>query len=75
MEQILHIAELIPYANKYVRIRTLNEEEQTCTEEINSLYDAVDWTAPERLIDYANGQIQIFQVLQMLLMMQSRFWN
>ena len=42
------------YASKYVKITTLNPD-GTWNEETVSLLNAVQWTAPEILIDYAGG--------------------
>lgn len=43
------------YANKYVRIRTLNDD-NTWDEEFVSLNDLDIWTTPAKLLDYANGE-------------------
>jgi len=42
------------YANKYVRITTLNQN-GTWDESIESLLDVVPWTHPDRLMDWSGG--------------------
>jgi hypothetical protein len=42
------------YANKYVKITTINPD-GSWSEETVSILNAVQWTSPERLIDYAGG--------------------